>query len=132
MGMKKNNTMTLIAGVILILVTLVILYPLIFLLFTSFKTNAEFLTNLFGLPKVFKWSNYTDAWSGGGISLYFLNSVMVSGASVVLTLILAVLGGYALAKMHIPKSEMIVLAFLAFIFISGYRLSWFPEYSKFD
>ncbi|MGD9201141.1 MAG: carbohydrate ABC transporter permease [Chitinispirillia bacterium] len=117
--MKKNRTLIFVSQTILIFVTLVVLYPLLFLLFTSLKSNAEFLTNLFGLPKVYQWGNYIDAWSKGGISLYLLNSVLVSVAAVVLTLIIAILGGYSLAKMHIPKSEIIIMTFLAVSFLPG-------------
>lgn len=117
--MEKNTTMVIISQIILILSTIIVAYPILFLIFTSLKTNAEFFTNLFGLPKNPRWANYAEAWSRGYISVYFFNSLFVSVISVGLTVILATLGGYALGKMQIPKSELIIMIFMTFSFIPG-------------
>ena len=103
----------------MILFTIIVAYPILFLIFTSLKSNSEFLINLFGIPKDLQWVNYIHAWSRGSIGHYFFNSVVVSLASVSLTVIIALLGGYALAKMHIPHSETIIMTFMAISFIPG-------------
>ncbi|MEG1924624.1 MAG: carbohydrate ABC transporter permease, partial [Ruthenibacterium sp.] len=88
-------------------------------LFTSFKTNKEFFVNLFGLPQQMEWANYINAWNIGKLGKYFTNSLFVTGVSVVVTCFVAMLGGYALAKMRIPKSNTIMSAFMVFNFIPG-------------
>lgn len=117
--MKKNIFVVVAAQAILIFFTIIIAYPILFLLFTSLKSNSEFLLNLFGFPKEPLWSNYIQAWSKGSISTYLWNSILVSVFSVILTVIISTLGGYALGKMHIPKSEVIIMVFMAFSFIPG-------------
>ena len=108
-----------IAYAILGLYTLVVAYPLVFLLCTSFKSNAEFFLNLFGLPQTYVWANYPDAWAIGGLGHYFFNSLFITGAAVVLTTVVSLLGGYALAKLHVPKADLIMGAFMTFNFIPG-------------
>lgn len=76
------------------------LYPLIWMLFYSFKNNDEiFLTNPFGFPKVFHWENYVNAWTKYDVPVYFLNSVLVSVATVVICIGCALLFSYATSRM---------------------------------
>jgi len=117
--LQSNRKMVIISQIILILGTIVVIYPLFFLVFTSLKSTQEFYLNLFGIPKDPQWQNYEIAWNTGHLSDYFLNSVIATVASVVLTVILSTLGGYALGKMHIPGSESIIMGFMTFNFIPG-------------
>lgn len=76
------------------------LYPLIWMVFYSFKNNDEiFLTNPFGFPKVFHWENYVNAWTKYDVPVYFLNSVLVSVATVVICIGCALLFSYATSRM---------------------------------
>jgi ABC-type glycerol-3-phosphate transport system permease component len=117
--LNSNVKMTVAARILMIISTVIVIYPLFFMLTTSLKSNKEFFTNLFWLPQHIEWSNYANAWNTGHISQYFLNSAIVTVASVILTVVVALLGGYALAKMYIPKAETIIMAFMTFTFIPG-------------
>lgn len=108
-----------IAYIVLGLYSVVVAYPLLFLLFTSLKTNAEFFVNLFGPPREYVWSNYPNAWSVGNLGSYFFNSVFVTSMSVAIGCVVSLLGGYALAKLNIPKADLIMSAFMTFSFIPG-------------
>ena len=114
-----NKPLVIFAYTLLILGSLLVAYPILFLLFTSLKSTGEFFVNLFGFPKQPLWANYAEAWSTGHLGDYFFNSAFVTVISVLLTTVLATLGGYALGKMHIPKSELIILVFMTFNFIPG-------------
>ena len=116
---KGNAAVKAFAYIVLGLYTLLVAYPLLFLVFTSLKTNKEFFVNLFGLPQHFEWSNYVNAWDTGKIGLYFGNSVLVTAVSVLITGLVALLGGYALAKLRIPHADGIMSAFMVFNFIPG-------------
>jgi raffinose/stachyose/melibiose transport system permease protein len=108
-----------IAYTILIFGSIIVAYPILFLFFTSLKSTGEFFINLFGLPQNPIWSNYLVAWNTGHLGDYFFNSVLVSVSSVVLTTVLSTLGGYALGRMNLPKSELIIMVFMTFNFIPG-------------
>ena len=76
------------------------LYPLIWMLFYSFKNNDEiFVTNPFGLPKVWRWENYEKALTQYDVPTYFINSVVVSAVTVLLTVFCSLLFSYATSRM---------------------------------
>jgi len=80
---------------------LVSLYPLVWLLFYSFKDNEEiFSTNVFGIPKEWRWENYNNAFGVFDIVAYFKNSLIVSIGTVIFTVILALMFSYAAARMR--------------------------------
>ena len=116
---KNNKALKSSAYAILLVSTLVVAYPIVFVLITSLKTNQEFFMNLFGLPQHLEWSNYSKAWEVGKLGLYFGNSVVITVSSVLGATVIATLGGYALAKMYIPKANTIMAGFMVFNFIPG-------------
>lgn len=76
------------------------LYPLLWMIFYSFKSNEEiFVTNPFGPPMQWQFSNYVNAWTQYDVPLYFKNSVIVGAATVVLTIICAMLFTFAVARL---------------------------------
>lgn len=99
------------------LLLVVVLYPLLWMLLSSFKTNAEFsLEPFWALPSVFQWQNYVDAWTSG-MNVYFLNSVLVVFPSLVLILLTSVAAGFALEVMLWRGRNTILLIFLAGIMV---------------
>lgn len=100
--MKKNKFTT--SGVIyktfLWIYAFVSFYPIIWMIFYSFKNNDEiFVSNPFGPPGVLRWENYIKALTQYNVPRYFLNSVVVSVVTVVLTIALATMFAYATARM---------------------------------
>lgn len=76
------------------------LYPLVWMLFYSFKTNQEiFVTNPFGFPWPLHYENYITAWTKYDVPRYFMNSLLVSVGTVVITLFCALLFSYATSRM---------------------------------
>ena len=59
-----------------------IIYPLIWMALSGFKTNQEVFGDPFGLPGALRWSNYQTALDQGVLK-YVTNSVIVTAASVV-------------------------------------------------
>nr|WP_247681825.1 carbohydrate ABC transporter permease [Paenibacillus sp. Marseille-P2973] len=91
----------------LIIVTIIQIYPLIWLAFFSLKDNSEiFSGDVVGLPKKFLWSNYAKALSDGHVLNYFFNSVLVTAASIILVLILSAMTGYAISRMNWKLSNL--------------------------
>src|ERR1051325_238020 len=67
---------------VLILLCGTILFALIWIVVTSFKSNAELFANVWSLPSGIRPDNYVNAWNLGGMGSAFLNSVLVGvGAS---------------------------------------------------
>lgn len=78
----------------------VTLAPLVFVVFTSLKSQQEtFESAVWALPRVFEWSHYA-AILRGGFASYLLNSVFVVGLSIALILAASAMAAYALARMR--------------------------------
>lgn len=95
--------------ILLLMFVLLVIYPVIFLLLTSMKTTSEFYTNIWLLPKRVAVENYSYAWNIAKIGEYFITSIIVVSITVVCTLALGALAGYALSKMFIPGADRIVI-----------------------
>ena len=77
------------------------LYPLIWMLFYSFKNNEEiFVSNPFGFPTVLRVGNYIKAWTQYNVPAYFVNSLIVSIGTVALTIICALFFSYSTSRMR--------------------------------
>jgi raffinose/stachyose/melibiose transport system permease protein len=92
--------------IFLVIVAVVQIYPLVWLAFFSLKDNSEiFSGNVAGLPAHWLWSNYNVALTNGNVITYFLNSVFVTAATIVLVLILASMSAYAISRMNWKLSK---------------------------
>ena len=87
-------------------------FPLLWLLVSSFKTNKEFMADLFSLPKKLMAENYVAAWEYSGIGKYVFNSVLVTVGSVSIILVLAVMIAYVLARYRFRGRNMVYVYFL--------------------
>ncbi|NTW40250.1 MAG: carbohydrate ABC transporter permease [Cellulomonadaceae bacterium] len=98
---------------------IVMVYPLVWILLGSFKTQDEFLNNpTWALPESFgNVANYTEAWSS--ISLYLRNSVLAVFPSLALVIVLGTAAGYALEVMVFRGRSGVLMLFLAGIMIPG-------------
>lgn len=114
--MKLKNIPT---HIILIFVSLLSIFPFIWLLSTSLKGAGE---NIFAYPPAiiphdFTWANYAGVWQRVDLMRYFINSMIVAGATVVLNLILSSLAAYPLARMEFKGKKITFFAILATIMI---------------
>lgn len=124
---SSSKYIKVIAYIVLTIATLIVVYPLLFLLFTSLKDTNGFYMNPFLPSTDVHFENYPEAMKTGKLSQYFLNSVVITVLSVLITTFISILGGYALGKMKIPGSELIIMAFMTFNFIPGIAI-YIPLY----
>lgn len=78
-----------------ILFFVIIIYPFIWLVISSFKTTNEIFSNIWGFPGKWQFVNYLNAWKSG-ISSYFLNSVIVTVCTCILNLVVSCMYAFAL------------------------------------
>ena len=103
----------------LIILSLLSIFPFLWLLSTALKGNSE---NIFQYPPVFfpqepTLANFKGVWNQIPFMLYFLNSMVVAGFTVLLNLILSALAAYPLARMEFRGKKTIFYATLATIMI---------------
>ena len=98
--------------VFLLIWTVACLFPLYWLFTFSLKTNNEiFGGNVVGLPQQWIWKNYADAWGAGKMSLYLRNSVITTGVTLLLTLLLSFMASYGLLRMR-WKGQKVTMTYL--------------------
>ncbi len=96
-----KNLRNVILYVVLSVYSIICVYPLIWMVFSSLKNNAEiFVTNPFGVPTVLRIENYVRVWSKFNVLQYFKNSVIVAICTVAFTIMLALMFSYATARMQ--------------------------------
>ncbi|GHU63824.1 putative ABC transporter permease protein YurM [Clostridia bacterium] len=84
----------------LIFWTVIQLFPLYWMFTFSLKSNKEiFGENTLGLPKQWLWSNYQKALNQGNMGRYFINSVIVTGLTILFTTVFAIMASYALKRL---------------------------------
>ncbi|MFC7530627.1 carbohydrate ABC transporter permease [Actinoplanes sp. GCM10030250] len=87
---------------VLLLLTAIVLYPLVWMLGSSFKSPQEVLNNMSVFPEVFTPANYTDGWHYFDVAFgrFFLNSALVAGLTVVANCVSCLLAAYAFARLR--------------------------------
>lgn len=89
------------------------LVPLGLALLTSIKTLDELVANgPLAWPEGFRWQNFREAWNQGGLSRYMLNSFIITIPSLVLTLFLSAMAGFALARYKFRGNLIIYFTFV--------------------
>ncbi len=108
MTTMRSMVYTAIAG----LLSLIVLFPLFWVIATSLKDRGQIIRNPLGLPEVYYWSNYADAWLEGHFGAYFINSIMVVIPTALGVVALALLAAYAFAMFRFRGTNLLFTFFL--------------------
>ncbi len=113
MKLRKELVREIILSIIGILITMIFLFPLLIIFFSSLKTEAEiFSSGMTLLPKKIDFSSYIDQFVNFNIMRSFLNSFIIALFSTMLSLILSIPASYGLARFNVPFKKSILLVFL--------------------
>ncbi len=97
---RKITFGSVIITILLLFWTFIQIFPLYWMLTFSLKSNKEiFGENVIGLPKDWLWSNYTTALQTGNMFKYLLNSAIITGVTIFITVLAATAATYALTRM---------------------------------
>ncbi len=97
---KRVLTKEVLVYTLLIIWLLVNLFPLYWMFTFSFKNNAEiFGENVVGLPQTWQFENYDAALGVNNLPRFFLNSFIVTGLTILLTVFIAMMAAFALCRM---------------------------------
>ena len=147
--MRKKRVLFLgIKYAVLILLGLVLIFPLIYMFFGTFKSNEEIFGSLRLLPKSFTLDGYIQGWKGSGqisFGIYLWNSCRLVVPTVILTVISSLITAYGfgrfnfpgkgflfmvmLALMMLPSSVLLIPRYLLFVeldWIDNYKVFWVP------
>ncbi len=115
---KKKGAMAIIGKLLIALFLFVEIYPIFWILMSSFKSNTEFsLSASYALPQGLYWQNYVEAWNRGRMNIYFMNSAIVTVSALVLIILLATTSAFALTKMQWKWRGRVMNLFLSGIMV---------------
>ncbi|MFZ2538077.1 MAG: carbohydrate ABC transporter permease [Oscillospiraceae bacterium] len=100
--------------VVLIIITFIVAFPFVFMIFSSFKDIKEFyVTPPKLLPEQFKLDNYIELFSKGNFGRYYINSIFVTAIQVAGNLLVVLGAGYGFAKYDFKGKNQLFMLVLA-------------------
>lgn len=87
-------------------IVLVMFYPAIWMVYSSFKSNREIFRTPFALPKEWRWENLVEAWNVGGLGTLYLNSVFVTVVAVSMCVLFATAAAFAFTRLEFPGRRL--------------------------
>jgi len=123
---RRVNGWALLAYVLLALGALVMIFPFVWMLLSSFKDAREVLSPEFW-PSQFTFANYIEVFTRTDFPRWFANSLIVAVLNTASVLFFCALVGYTLARMRFPGKQIIFVAILATLMVPTEMLviPWF-------
>ena len=103
--------------VILILLSVVLGFPLFWMVITSVKNQREVFSQFW--PSTIDFSNFERVWGAMNLPNHLGNSLFVTGVNVLIVVVTATLAGCAFARLVFPRRDTIFYAFIVAMMIPG-------------
>ncbi|MDR1431623.1 MAG: carbohydrate ABC transporter permease [Propionibacteriaceae bacterium] len=104
-------------GMVLAALAVLVIFPLVWMAISGFKTNAELYGDPWGLPAEWRWHNYERAYEYGVIH-YIGNSLVVTIGSIILVVLVSSFAAFALVRVKIPFSAPLTMVVLGGLMLS--------------
>lgn len=102
MTTRKDKRKNLWFSILLWVLSLLVIYPMLMVIFTSFKEKREASSLNITLPREWLWSNYAEVFRGGDVFRCLFNSVFVSVITVAIVIATASLLSYGVVRRDTP------------------------------
>lgn len=113
---------------LLLVMTIFAVFPIIYILFSSFKSTQEILvggTNI--IPTVWHFDNYVKAWNLAKFGKLTVNSIFYSFFIVVGCIIASITSGYIFSRGKTKLTKLIYKMVIASMFVSIGTLALYPQ-----
>jgi len=118
-GKLSANTLR---GIFIILILIISIGPFLWVLSSSFKTNIDIISGVFGAPNGTKFTNYSRAFKIAPLVKFYGNSIIVAVIGTLLNLTVMSMAAYVVARFPFKRSNLIKLLFTSVLFIPGAAL----------
>lgn len=108
----------LVLGVVTGIVVVLTIFPIVWMIISSLQTNNGLLTGRISFQEL-HFSNFVSLWTQVKFAVYFRNSLIICGVTMILSTALACLSGYALARFRFRGAELFGYAVLGTQMIPG-------------
>ncbi len=106
-------TFSLLSQILLAFWALLVIFPFVWMIITSLKTDPEILSSPWSFPAALQWDNFSRAWTQAHIGRFFINTMIVLAGSLTGTLLVSAMAAYVLARFVFPGRQLIFYGFLA-------------------
>jgi len=111
--MRMHPAKQVVLHVCVVLFMILLTFPMVFLLFNSFKTEQELIASPVGIPREVTFTNYQEVFTESTFLTNFKNSSIVALATVILSIIVSTPAGYALSRFRFRGRTMFSMWLLA-------------------
>ncbi len=133
MGIKLSNIIwKTIVYVLLIIGSVAMIFPLIWMVLTALKTNLQIMTvGAPWMPKPVEWTNFVDAFTKLPFGSWTLNTVIVTVLTIIGTVISCTLAAYGFARFKVRENNFLFMLLLATMMLPG-AVIMIPQYIIFN
>lgn len=115
--------------IILILLSVIVLFPVLYSILGSFKSTQELMVSTSLIPKTFTFDNYLTAWNEIDYGRYTLNSLICSGCAVLFAVVQTTMNAYVFSRRNFAGKKVLLTTYMAFLFIGAGPAGMFPVYN---
>ena len=102
-----------ITQIIFVVYGVIVVFPMVWLLYTAFKPTSELFASAWSLPVEWKLDSFVEAWSEARIGDFFWNSLFVTISTLLVQLFVGSMASYSLAKYRFRAQGILYYGFLA-------------------
>lgn len=103
-----------------IFVIIISIFPILWVIMSSFKTNGEILSSPLALPSSVSLDTFIHLFENYNFPQYFLNSLLAAGVSTVVSLFFYAMGAYVLAKYRFPGRTLLFTLFTVTLLVPAH------------
>ena len=119
---RRHKLNSILRYVLLTLVAFIMLYPILWLIGASFKTNSEIFSSIGFIPKSIDFDAYIKGWQTGTeytFTTYFMNSFKIVIPKIIFTVISCTLTAYGFARFEFPGKKILFGLLISTLFLPG-------------
>lgn len=132
MRARRESRNTILRHVFLIICSLIMIYPLLWMVSASLKPDNEIFGTLWLWPSEFQWSNYVEGWDALVVSFtrFYINSTIITVLSVIGNVLSCSFAAYAFARLEF-NGRNIWFALMMMTLMLPYHIVLIPQYLLF-
>lgn len=132
--LKKRNSVSWVTYTVVLLIGLAMLYPIIWMFFATFKSNAEIFGSVKLLPSSFSFQSYIDGWHVNSkitYTTFFKNSFVMTIITTLFTVLSSAIVAYGFARYQFPGKKILFGILIATLMLPG-AVVMIPRYAMFN
>ena len=132
--LRQRNSVSVGLYIAVLVVGLVMLLPIVWMFFATFKTNEEIFGSLKLLPTSWSFQPYIDGWNVNGritYATFYLNTFVLTLVTTLITVFIAALVAYGFARFRFPMKKLLFTILISTLMLPNAVLM-IPRYSIFN